>query len=141
MKTLTIVLMFIFTSPTAMAGVCSGDSFTIKVQKEVFAKVASIMNIDANESPPPVICAEEMTDKEFADAIGMDIWGSKRGNFFSWNLNVVILTATRSMVHVLAHEFVHYFQYHYYWDGDSSKWNDRAEYEAIMIQKTFKGGE
>jgi len=137
-KLFLIVSILLFSVVSALAGICSGDSFDISVQKSMFANVAEIMGIVTDELPPAVLCGEDMTDKEFADAIGMTIWGNKRGNFFSWRLGVVILTSGRSMVHVLVHEFVHYFQFNNRWNKDATKWTETAEEEAVRIQNMFK---
>jgi hypothetical protein len=109
-------------------------SFNKDVQVATFNKVAELMKIKDPGVPPMVLVAELMSDKEFADAINSTIWGKLRGNFYSVKLDVVILTYVRCPIHVLAHEFTHYFQVHHI----SPKWDESYEMMACEIQRHFK---
>ena len=114
------------------------DSWNPMVQQEVFEKVAKLMNIENPGQHPPVVLSESMTDDEFASAIGTDIFGNLRGNFYSWRLDIVLLSETRDFVHVLAHEYCHYFQFHYLFEGDHTLFRDMHELQACKIQDNFR---
>lgn len=134
---LAITLLFVF-----VAVGHTGELFPIGVQKQIFHKVGQMLPYAKYvENPPRLIRAEDLTDQEFADAVGLDvsIFGDKRGNFYSWRLDAVLLATEFADIDSLAHEYVHFYQYYFLCNKDVTFFNqDVAEFEAVRIQNHFR---
>lgn len=114
--------------------------FSPETQKILFQKVAAIMNVP-NETifslpVPTVMVAEKSSDEEFYAVIGFDT-GHARCNLFYPPKTIFLMQNAK--IHNLAHEFVHFFQYHH---GGVRPENadDQTEIEAVHIQDLFRSG-
>lgn len=126
----------------------------VHAQKYVFQAVARHMKIALlpGDLGPTVIYASYIELYEFQDAIKAE-YGTNAGysavtNVFLPKQNAIYLADAaklyqkgRTIDDSLAHEFAHYFQYHYLGaKEDPSPDYDRLESEAIKVQEWFRAG-
>lgn len=107
-------------------------------QEWVFINVASIMNIDINpDIPKPNILVSEKVNDEIYNSYCAFCDGT-RINFYVPDSNEIWLRQ-ESEIHVLAHEYVHYFQYYYRGiTTQKAMSSDYVEFEAVRIQNLFR---
>lgn len=107
-------------------------------QDWVFINVAKIMDINVDSDiPKPEILISESVDDKIYDSHCTFCDGT-RINFYVPKSNEIWLRY-ESEVHVLAHEYVHYFQYHYKGiTSEKDMSSDFVELEAVRIQNLFR---
>lgn len=114
--------------------------FSPETQNMVFQKVGSLMGVPREtivSFPSPIVRAvEEISKEEFHTIIGFDT-GNARCNLFHPPETIFLMKNAK--IHNLAHEFVHFFQYHH---GGVRPENtdDQTEIEAVHVQDLFRSG-
>lgn len=103
-----------------------------------FFAVAEEMNIrlKPDVSFPLVVVSTDIPVEKLHEYTGVEI-GSNMINYFGYLKNTILLMKG-SKIHTLAHEMVHYFQFHYHIEGDITLLTYDPEPEAILIQNRFR---
>ena len=107
------------------------------IQRTIFA-VARKMNIRLRPGIafPAVVVSTDIPVEIIHEYTGVKI-SSNRINYFGYLKNTILLMKD-SKIHNLAHEIVHYFQFHYHLNGDITALTYDPEPQAILIQNNFR---
>lgn len=134
----------ILPSPPVLANPFTEDEletaspFDPDIIRRTFHAVAKKMNIRPKPgvSLPLVFVSTDIPVEKIPEYIGVEI-GSNMINYFGYLKNTILLMKG-SKIHNLAHEMVHYFQFHYHIDGDINRLSYDPEPEAVFIQNFFR---
>ena len=84
---------------------------------------------------PQVVVSTDIPVEKLPEFTGIEI-GANTINYFGYLKNTILLMKD-SKIHNLAHEMVHYFQFHYHIHGDMNKLTYDPEPQAVQIQNYF----
>ena len=109
--------------------------------QRTFKAVAQEMHISINPRIPfpDVVVSSQVPVEKMPEYLGLKL-SSNLLNYYSYLKNTIVLNED-ARIHQLAHEFVHYFQYHYCLEGDINRLTFDPEPEAVRIQNRFRGME
>ena len=116
----------------------TASPFEPDIIRRTFFAVAEKMNIrfKPGVSFPLVVVSNDIPVEKIPEYTGVEI-GSNMINYFGYLKNTILLMKG-SKIHNLAHEMVHYFQFHYHINGDITQLNYDPEPEAVQIQNLFR---
>ena len=116
----------------------SASPFDPHIIQRTFFAVAREMNIRLRPgvSFPLVVVSTDIPVEKIHEYTGVKI-GSNQINYFGYLKNTILLLK-ESKIHNLAHEMVHYFQFHYHLDGDITQLTYDPEPQAVRIQNFFR---
>ena len=134
----------IILSPPMLAEPFSADEletaspFEPDIIRRTFFAVANKMHIRPRPSVafPQVVVSTDIPVDKIHEYTGVKL-GSNTLNYFGYLKNTILLMKG-SKIHNLAHEMVHYFQFHYHIHGDISLLNYDPEPQAVIIQNLFR---
>ena len=116
----------------------TASPFEPDIIRRTFYAVAYKMYIRPKPSVafPQVVVSTDIPVEKIHEYTGVKL-GSNTLNYFGYLKNTILLMKG-SKIHNLAHEMVHYFQFHYHIDGDISLLNFDPEPQAVIIQNHFR---
>ena len=116
----------------------TASPFDPDIIRRTFFAVARKMRIHLKPeiSFPAVVVSTHIPVEKIHEYTGVEI-GTNTINYFGYLKNTILLMKG-SKIHNLAHEIVHYFQFHYHINGDITQLNYDPEPEAIRIQILFR---
>ena len=116
----------------------SASPFDPQIIQRTFFAVAREMNIRLKPgiSFPLVVVSTDIPVEKIHEYTGVKI-GSNQINYFGYLKNTILLLKG-SKIHNLAHEIVHYFQFHYHLDGDITLLTYDPEPQAVRVQNLFR---
>ena len=126
------------TNPFTANELESASPFNPHIIQRTFFAVAREMNIRLRPeiSFPLVVVSTDIPVARIHEYTGVKI-GSNLINYFGYLKNTILLLKG-SQIHNLAHEMVHYFQFHYHLDGDITRLTYDPEPQAVRIQNLFR---
>ena len=112
--------------------------FHPEIIRRTFKAVAHEMNIsiDPKIPFPDVVVSSQIPVDKMPEYLGLKL-DSNLLNYFGYLKNTIVLNED-ARIHQLAHEFVHYFQFHYRLNGDIHQLVFDPEPEAVRIQNRFR---
>lgn len=128
----------LLSNPFSIAELETASPFDPDIIRRAFFAVAKEMNIRIKPgiSFPLVVVSTHIPVDEIHEYTGIEL-GTNTINYFGYLKNTILLIED-SRIHNLAHEMVHYFQFHYHIEGDITLLNYDPEPEAVRIQKLFR---
>ena len=116
----------------------TASPFDPDIIRRTFFAVARQMNIRLKPgiSFPQVVVSTDIPVEKIPEYTGVEI-GSNTINYFGYLKNTILLMKG-SKIHNLAHEMVHYFQFHYHIEGDMARLTYDPEPQAVVIQNLFR---
>ena len=124
--------------PFTVAELETASPFDPEIIRRTFFAVADKMNINIKPdiSFPMVVVSTHIPVDKIHEYIGIEL-DTNTINYFGYLKNTILLLEG-SKIHTLAHEMVHYFQFHYHINGDITLLNYDPEPEAVRIQRMFR---
>jgi hypothetical protein len=124
--------------PFTDAELRQASPFNAEIIRRTFEAVAHEMyiSIDPDIPFPDIVVGSQIPVEKLPEYIGFKL-NSNRINYFGYLKNTIILI-DNARIHQLAHEFVHYFQFHYHLKGDINRLTCDPEPEAVRIQNRFR---
>jgi hypothetical protein len=124
--------------PFTDAELKQASPFNPEIIRRTFVAVAHEMHIsiDADIPFPDIVVSSQIPVEKMPAYLGLKL-SSNLVNYFGYLKNTVVLN-DNARIHQLAHEFVHYFQFHYYLKGDIKRLTCDPEPEAVRIQNRFR---
>ena len=131
--------------PNAATGVPFTDAeleqaspFNPEIIHRTFEAVANEMriSIDPDIPFPDVVGSSQIPLEKMSAYLGVEL-SSNLINYYGYLKNTIALIDD-ARIHQLAHEFAHYFQFHYYLHGDINRLKSDPEPEAVRIQNRFR---
>jgi hypothetical protein len=118
----------------------TASPFDPNIIRRTFVAVARQMciSLKPDVSFPLVVVSTDIPVEKIHEYIGIEI-ESNMINYFGYRKNTILLMKD-SKIHTLAHEMVHYFQFHYHLHGDINQLTYDPEPEAVLIQNFFRPG-
>ena len=116
----------------------TASPFESDIIRRTFFAVARKMRIllRPGVTYPLVVVSTDIPVEKIHEYTGVEI-GANTINYFGYLKNTILLMKG-SKIHNLAHEMVHYFQFHYHIDGDITLLNYDPEPQAVRIQNLFR---
>ena len=96
----------------------------------------NIKQLDPEIERPALVLNTSVPVEKIAGYIGFDL-GSNQIHYFGYLKNTILLSKN-AKIHNLAHEMVHYFQFHYELKGDMKNLVCDPEPHAIRVQDLFR---
>lgn len=113
--------------------------FDPEIKKRTFDAVADAMYLDHLDPAIPIpdlVVNTTISLKDLPEYLGFKLDTNKL-HYFSYLKNTILLSEN-AKIHNLAHEMVHYFQYHYRLKGNIHNMCSDPEPEAVRIQHDFR---
>jgi hypothetical protein len=128
----------LLSNPFTIAELETASPFDPDIIQRTFIAVAKEMNIrfKPGVSFPLVVISTHIPVDKIHEYTGIEL-DTNMINYFGYLKNTILLIEG-SKIHNLAHELVHYFQFHYHIDGDITLLNYDPEPEAVRIQNLFR---